>query len=301
MLCETINNVETFEPNRATQRKTEKRLARTTLPNFSKATSSRLLGFDGPHALETRFLVTKDYEAMSQTASALLVEEIRNRPSLLLCASTGSSPTETYRLLAEHRRNDPMLFQHLRIIKLDEWGGLDMDDPGTCEHYLREHLVDPLEVPEKRYLAFRSDPKDPEAECRRIQTALLRQGPIDVCVLGLGRNGHIALNEPASTLRRFAHVADLSPSSLQHAMLQKGRQKPQFGLTLGMADILRSRMILLLVSGSHKREVMRSFLQGRVDSQFPGSFLWLHRNLICICDEAATEGLEVSSFGPMLS
>lgn len=70
-----------------------------------------------------------------------------------------------------------------------------MDHPGTCESYLRNYFVGPLQIPEDRYIAFQSDPENPEAECERIQQILDQKGPIDICILGIGMNGHIALNE----------------------------------------------------------------------------------------------------------
>src|SRR6185436_10169248 len=120
---------------------------------------------------------------------------------------------------------------------------------------------------------FQSDPADPAAECQQIAIWLAENGPIDLCVLGLGLNGHLAMNEPADALQPFVHMAELSPMTLQHPMLANSRRRPRFGLTLGMADLFQSKKVLLLVSGSAKRKQMTQLLAQRITTQFPASFL----------------------------
>lgn len=237
-----------------------------------------------------RVEVYPDYHALSEEAAETIAHELRAKPDLLLCTATGSSPTGTYARLAELRGAEPGLFKALRIVKLDEWGGLAIDDPGACEAYLRHHVLEPLGVSRDRYVAFRSDPEDPEGECRRVARLLEQQGPIDVCVLGIGLNGHIALNEPGPTLSPHAHIAELTEQSRRHVMLKQTKTQVRYGLTLGVADILRSRKILLLVSGAAKKDVLARLLAARIATDFPASLLWLHRDVTILCDrEAAGE------------
>jgi galactosamine-6-phosphate isomerase len=224
----------------------------------------------------------QDYEEMSEKAARLVTREIRERKDLLLCAATGNSPAGLYARLAGQGAQDPAGFGALRIIKLDEWGGLPENHPATCEHYLRTRLVDPLRIGPERYVSFRSDPPDPAAECARIQAALDAGGPIDLCVLGLGRNGHLGFNEPAAALEPHCHVARLSETSQGHAMVQTLPDKPAFGLTLGMRDVLLARRIVLLVWGSDKAEPLRALLSGRITTQLPASLLWLHPRVDCL-------------------
>jgi len=197
-------------------------------------------------------------------------------------------------LLGEHRAQKPNAFRSLRMVKLDEWGGLDAGTPGTCEQQLREHLLTPLAITDDRYISFHSDPADPGAECERIRQRLAAEGPIDLCVLGLGMNGHIAMNEPAPSLQPYAHVARLADATLRHPMLTSSETKPSFGLSLGMAEILASREILLLVSGMAKREPLGRLLWREITTEFPASFLWLHPNCTLLCDRAAADGLDLA-------
>src|SRR5262249_48201744 len=115
---------------------------------------------------------------------------------------------------------------------------------------------------------------------------------IDLCVLGLGVNGHIGMNEPAPSLQPEAHVARLAATSLRHSMLKNSRRAPTYGLTLGMAEILSSREILLLVSGANKRQPLRRLMSRELTTEFPASFLWLHPNWILFCDHDAAQACD---------
>ena len=234
-----------------------------------------------------RFDVYRDYEEMSRRAAEVIVGEVRRKPDLLLCAATGGTPTRTYELLGERAREERGLFGRLRVFKLDEWCGLEMDDPATCESYLRRHLIEPLGVSEDRYFGFRSNPLDAGEECRRVEKLLETVGPIDVCVLGLGVNGHLGFNEPGESLTPGAHVAALSESSMGHPMLREARGTVRYGLTLGIGDVMRSRSVLLLVNGGHKREAFGRLREGRVTTVFPASLLWAHGDVRCMCDRGA--------------
>jgi galactosamine-6-phosphate isomerase len=227
-----------------------------------------------------------DHEAVSRQAADRIVERLRQEPSALLCLACGATPMRTYQLLAEQGAREPSLFARFRVIKLDEWGGLSPEDPATCEAQLRSTLVSPLRL-DDRYVSFNSQPQDPKAECERIASWLVRHGPIDTCVLGLGVNGHIGFNEPAAYLEPHVHVAQLSQASLEHAMLRQTTHRPTFGLTLGMADLLQSRQVLLLVTGPTKREPLRRLLSGPITTEFPASLLQSHPKAVILSDAAA--------------
>lgn len=227
------------------------------------------------------------YKELSQRAKDLIIQEIKKKKNLLLCTATGGSPTDTYDLLANEYLGQPELFSQLRIIKLDEWGGIPIDHPATCESYLKDHLIQPLQIPSSRYIGFNSNPKDPLQECMNIQEKLDLEGPVDLCILGLGMNGHLAFNEPADFLQPNCHLAELSVMSLQHPMASEMQLKPTFGLTLGMADILHSKMILILINGHQKREMVSKFLSKEISSAVPASFLWLHPNVTCLIEKDA--------------
>ena len=217
----------------------------------------------------------------------MLIAELRRKPALILCLSAGGTPTRTYELLAAKQERQPELFTRLRAVQIDEWAGLPAGSPGTCEEDLRTKVLGPLKVTPERYIRLASDAANLEAECERMNRWLAANGPIDVCILGLGKNGHIAMNEPAEELLPEAHVSTLAATSRNHPMLKEAKRRPRFGLTLGVGDILKSRKILLLASGWPKRAIHKRVLKPRVTTRCPASMLWLHPNVTVLGDRAA--------------
>lgn len=237
-----------------------------------------------------------DEESMSQAAARALASEVQVKRNSLICLATGSSPKRTYDLIVEHAREDNELYGQVRWLKLDEWGGLAMDDPASCEHFLRQILLSPLSVPPERYFGWESQPKNPEMECRRVAQWLDANGPIDIQVLGLGQNGHLGFNEPAEQLQSAPHVATLSSVSLSHTMLRQSQGEVEYGLTLGMGDILNARRIFLLVSGEKKAQQLLRLATGKISPQFPASLLRRHRRTQVFCDTAAASLLPPEMF-----
>lgn len=221
-----------------------------------------------------------DYDHLSELASSIVIEEVSRKKDLLLCAATGNSPTGLYKQLSKLAK-DSDFFNQLRIIKLDEWGGIPMDDPITCEQYIQKNIISPLKISTERYFSFNSAPKNIIDECSRMQNVIEHQGSIDICILGLGTNGHIGLNEPAHYLTPHFHKAQLSEQTLQHQMIQSGKGTPTYGITLGIKDILSSKRIILLITGKGKKKATEMLLTQRITTQLPASFLWLHQSVEC--------------------
>jgi galactosamine-6-phosphate isomerase len=235
-----------------------------------------------------------DYDDLTIRAAALVISEIERKPDLLLCLATGRSTDGLFTALAEKAKGDPGFFRRLRVVKLDEWGNLPADHPASCEHSLRTRLLQPLGVSPDRYLSFAPPPADPGIECGRIRSALERTGPIDLCVLGLGVNGHVGFNEPGSSLTPHCHVATLSETTRRHATARAISPPPTYGLTLGLGEILASRRIVLLVAGEGKREAATRLLSARVTAELPATFLWLHPRVECLMDR----GVEAQAVSP---
>jgi len=224
-------------------------------------------------------------EELSEFAASIIMYNLKTTDGLLMCTATGNSTTLTYRKLVEKKKHFEA--DTLRILKLDEWGGIPMTDPQSCEVYLQEKLVKPLEIPEENYIAFQSDSEAPAGECLRIQEYIDEQGPIDLCIVGIGLNGHVAFNEPAGFLQPNCHVQELSEKSLSHPMAVDMGTKPAYGLTLGMVDILNSKQLILLIHGLNKAEITREFMTKKITTSLPASLLWLHPNALCLCDKEA--------------
>ena len=229
--------------------------------------------------------VLKDNNEIASTISDLIVENIRNKPNLLLCAATGGTPTQTYQQLVDKRAHYST--EQLRVIKLDEWGGVPMDNPETCESYIQKHILKPLNIHPENYFGFNSNAPNAEKEIQRIKSALKKNGPIDICILGLGMNGHIAFNEPPSDINSECHIATLSKESLLHPMAVGMDAAPTCGVTLGIQEIMQSKKIFLIITGEHKQEIAKAFLTGNVSKHLPASYLWMHSDVHCYIDQKA--------------
>jgi galactosamine-6-phosphate isomerase len=225
-----------------------------------------------------------DYQEMSRKAAEAIVLGIKRNSGCWLGTATGNSPIGVYNNLKLSYMDAPELFRDLGIVKLDEWGGIPMNAPNSCETFVQERIIKPLHISKDRYISFNSASDRPEAECARIQNQLQHIGSLDICVLGLGKNGHIGFNEPAGVLIPDCHKAVLSHESLQHQMVEGLEHKPTFGLTMGMGDILRAKKIILLVSGVGKEAIFNRLLHPEINPQLPASFLWLHPQVDCFID-----------------
>lgn len=228
-----------------------------------------------------------DYNEMSQMACDSIVSGLKEKSRQLICKATGHSPAGTYDKLAEVYKIQPDIFRELAIVKLDEWGGIEPADASSCETYIQKKIIQPIQIPKERYISFRGNSVSPKKECSRIQLELKQKGPIELCVLGLGQNGHIGFNEPSNSLIPHCHVAKLSTDSLNHQMIKDLDFKPTYGMTLGMADILQSKKIILLVTGSEKKKVIKKLLSKEITTELPASFLWLHKQVACYIDSTS--------------
>jgi len=216
-----------------------------------------------------------DYDQMSLAAAELIIEYVKQKPDLLLCPATGNTPTRSYEILAESTQN----FKDVRLLALDEWGDMNPDNPASCFHYLNTYLIKPLGI--QTSIIFNTSGLD---ALKKPEEFLINHGPIDLCILGMGQNGHLGFNEPAMFLVPHSHKVELSNESKNHPMISGQEIKPTFGFTLGMADILQSRKILLLVNGAHKKKIFQNFMDKKITTNLPASFLWLHPNVTCMTD-----------------
>lgn len=228
--------------------------------------------------------VFDQYEEMSLAAAAFINRCVLSKHNLLLCPASGNSPRRSYDALVA-RMNETRMHHAMRIISLDEWVGIPRSSQHSGGYQLMSQLIGPLGI--RDYFLFDGNNADEAAEIGRANGYLEKNGPIDLCILGIGTNGHLGLNEPGEYLQAPVHKAVLAESTRGHLMVADSAYKPEYGITLGMKDILSSKKILLLVNGAHKKAVMTEFLTGKVSTQLPASFLWLHPDVTCMCDREA--------------
>jgi glucosamine-6-phosphate deaminase len=209
-------------------------------------------------------LVTSDYRTLSREAAHIVAEAARLKPTLSIGLPAGNTPTGMYEELAAYQLD----FSRVKTFNIDEYVGLAPDDPRSFHAYMRRTFFDHINLPPEN---IHFPDKDYEETVRAA-------GGIDLLVLGVGRNGHIAFNEPGSEFTSRTRIVDLAPETVAPV----GR-----GITMGIATILEARRILLLASGSSKREILRRALEGPVQKSLPATALQLHPALTVIVDKAA--------------
>ena len=224
---------------------------------------------------------------MSTKGFDLIKTEIDQKPDLLFCVASGGSPSGAYAQLVAHKQQNPRFGTQLRVVKLDEWGGLEVGSSFTSEEDVQRKFVQPMQVPSDRYWTLDPYTESPAQACAELEAVLQREGPLDICILGIGVNGHIALNEPGQVLQLPVHVCELADSTLNNGMIKSLKQPPTFGMTLGLQAIMQSKMVLLFFAGSGKKEVFAALNQENVRTSFPASFLWLHPNVHVLVDNNA--------------
>jgi galactosamine-6-phosphate isomerase len=222
-----------------------------------------------------------DYLDLSQKAAQIVMDQVSLKPDLLFCAATGNSPTGMYAEMAKHKK----MFSELQVVKMDEWGIIPLSHPDSCESYLKKHVLDPLEISENRYVSFDTASEKVVEECSRMQKFIAESGPFDICILGLGKNGHIAFNEPADELNIGFHKALLAESTIQHDPSLSQGPEPAYGLCVGMADILQSKKIIFLATGKGKEAAIKHIMERKISTHCPASFLWLHPDTECLIVE----------------
>ncbi len=228
--------------------------------------------------INTRWIDFNTADEMATAACDRIIEILRARSDAHLCLPTGTTPLPVYRDLVKRLQNNEADSSRLRVTKLDEWLGIPMDHPASCESYLRTHLLEPLNVTSDRYIGFNSAALDMVAECESVSNLLAGGGPFDLVIVGVGVNGHIGMNEPASALFPNAHVTVLADTTRHHHMLQGVQEPPTHGVTLGMGEILNTREIMVLLGGQGKAGPWQFLREGLVSTDVPVSFVHLHPN-----------------------
>jgi glucosamine-6-phosphate deaminase len=172
------------------------------------------------------------------------------------------------------------------IFLLDEFGGLPRDDPGRCESMIRRDLFDLVES-EAELMVPDVDADDPAAEAARYQTAI-EDGGLDLVILGLGGNGHLGMNEPGSGRDSGTRVVSLASSTSDHARESYGVSvPPQWGITVGLGQLLAAGELWLVVTGAHKAEVFKETMTAPIAPETPSTFLREHPHATVLADESA--------------
>jgi glucosamine-6-phosphate deaminase len=217
-------------------------------------------------------------DAFAARGADLVAAQLERKPASVLALPTGNTPLGLYAELLARAHRGRLSFADARLVNLDEYCGVPRSDPHSYAAFLDQHLLGGLDLDPDQVRLLRGDAGDLDAECRDCDANLDAWGGIDLCILGLGRNGHIAFNEPGSPWTERTHIVELSPLTLSvHAEHAAAPWRiPSRGITLGIRNLLEARHILLLIAGARKEAAKQALYRGRADPEWPVTSLLGH-------------------------
>lgn len=241
-----------------------------------------------------KIIKVADYEEMSDRAAEIIINRILYNPQITLGLATGSTPLGVYkRMIDDHRKNGTS-YKGVHTINLDEYIGLDKDDPNSYYYFMKENLFDHIDIPLSQCHIPNGTAQDLKEECERFEQLIQSVGGIDFQLLGIGPNGHIGFNEPGTPFQSRTHIVPLTEETRQanSRFFNSIDEVPKMAITMGIETILQSKEIMLLASGKSKAEAMKNLIHGEIHKSIPGSALKRHKNVTIIADEEALQFVE---------
>ena len=238
-----------------------------------------------------RFATAAD---MVHAVARQVAHAVRRQPDLVLGVPAGHTPIGVYAELGRMHAAGEVDFARVTAFAVDEFVGLDRNDPGSFHRFISEHLLARVNLPAHQFHSLNGAAEDPDAECERYEAALGRAGGLGLQLLGIGGNGHIGFNEPANELVAQTHRVTLLESTRRaNAVLFGGDEArvPREALTMGVGTILKAQVVILLASGARKAESVERMVRGPITTHVPASFLQTHRRVDVYLDQAAASRL----------
>ena len=229
-------------------------------------------------------------------ASEFIASLIRATPDAAIGLATGSTPEQTYARLADLHRGEGLRFARVTSFNLDEYWGLDGDHNQSYRYFMDDRLFRKIDIRPWNTHVLNGTAANPDLECRAFETKILAAGGIDLWLLGIGTNGHIAFNEPGSPVDSRTRLVNLAPSTIaansDGRFFKDAASVPRFALSAGIGTIREARRLLLLATGSGKADAIAQALEGPPSTDCPASLLQCHPDCTFIVDREAASRLE---------
>lgn len=250
-----------------------------------------------------RIVILPDYDRMSHWAAEYISRRINTfAPTadrlFTLGLPTGSTPVATYEYLVRFVREGRLSFRNLATFNMDEYVGLPEDHPQSFHGFMQEHLFRHVDIQAERIHIPNGNAPDLIAECNGYERAIREHGGIRLFVGGLGHDGHVAFNEPGSSLRSRTRVKTLTMETRRanaRFFADKIDKVPRQAITIGLATLMDADEVLLLVSGDGKARALRKIVEDGINHMWTGSILQMHPRAVIACDEPATAALSTST------
>lgn len=237
-------------------------------------------------------------EAAADLVARIIARELRKNPRLVLGLASGNTMESVYARLAQMHSDEGLDFSMCRTFNLDEYVGLSVNHANSYRHYMNQHLFLRVNIDLQNTHLPDGMAKDLAAECARYEKLIADHGGIDLQLLGIGQNGHLAFNEPLSSFRSRTRVTVLSRATrAQNAPLfSRPESMPRRAITMGVGSILECCRCLLLATGAEKASIVAKAVEGPITSMISATALQLHQHCTFILDQAAAGKLEESEY-----
>lgn len=238
-------------------------------------------------------IIKKNYDEVSSEAFQIMKEVIINKNDAVLGLATGSSPVGLYKkMIADHNSNGTS-YRNCVTFNLDEYVGLPKSHDQSYYTFMHENLFSGIDVPEENIHIPDGSAEDEEQACKDYETEM-KKYVVDIQVLGIGSDGHIAFNEPGASFDSETHLMDLTEQTRKdNARFFDNDidEVPTKAITQGLASIMRAKKIILIATGANKAEAVYTMIHGPKTESCPASILQDHADVTVILDEAAAAKL----------
>ena len=245
-------------------------------------------------------VICKTKEEASKLAAAMITAQVKKNPRTVLGLATGSTPVLMYREMAKAVKAGKVSYKQVKSWNLDEYVGLPGTHDQSYRYFMDENLFKLIDIQRKNTHVLNGLAKDLDAECRAYEAQIKKAGGIDLQVLGIGSDGHIAFNEPGTSLESRTSCVYLTPSTIKDnaRLFFKGKEKevPTRALSMGVGTIREARKIVLLAFGKNKQDAVKGCVEGPVSQFCTASALQMHNDCWIFCDEEAAAKLKLRKY-----
>lgn len=242
-----------------------------------------------------KVIVTKTSEDMSKKGAEIFADLIRRKPNCILGLATGGTPVKMYQELIRMHKNEGLDFSKVTTFNLDEYLGLPGDHDQSYRYFMNTNLFDHINIKKENTFVLNGVAKDPKMYCEAYEMLIKALGGIDMQLLGIGGNGHIAFNEPGSPEDSRTRIVDLTEDTIKAnsdgRFFKDPKDVPTQALSMGVATIMEAREVVLIADKTSKADAISKTVEGPVTENVPASFLQKHPKSIIIVDEAAASKL----------
>jgi glucosamine-6-phosphate deaminase len=242
--------------------------------------------------------ISPTYEEMSRKAADVIADALNAKPNAVLGMATGSSPLGLYKELVRMHRDEGLDFSQVTTFNLDEYVGLPVTHEQSYHYFMHENFFKHVNIPKQNIYIPSGTTRNYRAFCEWYEERIEECGGIDVQILGIGSDGHIAFNEPTSSLNSRTRLKTLARQTIEDnaRFFDKIEDVPIYAITMGVGTILEARKLVLVANGEHKAEAVAKMVEGPVSHMVTASALQLHHTARVFLDEAAASKLEMREY-----